>query len=72
MNTAPVIDTIAHSTRPQEEFIAVLRHYAIVTLVDIRSMPRSRHNPRFNREELEQAFARVTGDQVTYPPEAVA
>ncbi len=56
VHTGPVIDTIGHSTRPQEEFIAVLRHYGIVTLVDIRSMPRSRHNPQFNREELEQAL----------------
>jgi len=53
VNTDPVIYTIGHSTRPQEEFIAVLRHYGIITLVDIRSMPRSRHNPQFNREELE-------------------
>jgi uncharacterized protein (DUF488 family) len=56
VNTDPVIYTIGHSTRAQEEFIAVLRHYAIVTLVDIRSMPRSRHNPQFNRGELEQAL----------------
>lgn len=34
----------------------MLRHYSIVTLVDIRHMPRSRHNPQFNHEELEQAL----------------
>jgi len=56
VNTSPVIYTIGHSTRPQGEFIDLLRHYGIITLVDIRSMPRSRHNPQFNREELEQAL----------------
>jgi len=56
LDTVPVIYTIGHSTRPQGEFIALLRHYGIVTLVDIRVMPRSRHNPQFNREELEQAL----------------
>jgi uncharacterized protein (DUF488 family) len=52
----PAIYTIGHSTRPQEEFIALLRRYGIVTLVDIRAMPRSRHNPQFNREELERVL----------------
>ncbi len=56
MNTFPDIYTIGHSTRPQEEFIDLLRHYGIVTLVDIRVIPRSRHNPQFNREELEHAL----------------
>lgn len=52
LDTAPVIYTIGHSTRPQGEFIALLRHYGVVTLIDIRLLPRSRHNPQFNREEL--------------------
>ena len=56
MNTVPDIYTVGHSTRPQEEFIALLRHYGIVTLVDIRVIPRSRHNPQFNREKLEHAL----------------
>ena len=33
-----------------------MRHYGIVALVDIRVIPRSRHNPQFNREELERAL----------------
>jgi uncharacterized protein (DUF488 family) len=50
------IYTIGHSTRPWEVFIELLRHYGIVTLVDIRAMPRSRHNPQFNRAELERVL----------------
>jgi uncharacterized protein (DUF488 family) len=57
MNTMPAIYTIGHSTRPQEEFIELLHHYGIVALIDIRVIPRSRHNPQFNREELAQALS---------------
>lgn len=46
------ISTIGHSTRPIEEFIAILRAYGIRTLIDVRTVPRSRHNPQFNREKL--------------------
>jgi uncharacterized protein (DUF488 family) len=56
LNAGPAIYTIGHSTRPRAEFIDLLRHYGIVTLVDIRVMPRSRHNPQFNREELERVL----------------
>lgn len=56
MNTVLAIYTIGHSTRPWEEFIDVLHHYGIVTLIDIRALPRSRRNPQFNREALEQAL----------------
>jgi uncharacterized protein (DUF488 family) len=48
--------TIGHSTRSQADFIALLRHYGVATLVDVRTMPRSRHNPQFNLEELAMAL----------------
>ena len=38
--------TIGHSTRPMTEFIDMLIAYGITTLVDVRTVPRSRHNPR--------------------------
>jgi hypothetical protein len=44
--------TIGHSTRPLDRFIAALRENGIERLIDIRTIPRSRHNPQFNREEL--------------------
>jgi uncharacterized protein (DUF488 family) len=51
--------TIGHSTRPLSEFTAILRGHGVETLADVRSVPRSRHNPQFNRdtlpEELEAA-----------------
>ena len=44
--------TIGHSTHPIERFIALLRQHGVERLVDIRTIPRSRHNPQFNSEAL--------------------
>jgi uncharacterized protein (DUF488 family) len=44
--------TIGHSTRSVEEFLEILKHYHITELVDIRTIPKSRHNPQFNGDEL--------------------
>src|SRR5256885_1561901 len=41
------IYTIGHSTRPLDEFIALLRAHGIAQLVDIRSIPASRRHPHF-------------------------
>ncbi|HEX5504882.1 MAG TPA: DUF488 domain-containing protein [Thermomicrobiales bacterium] len=35
---------------------ALLRHYGVATLVDVRTIPRSHHNPQFNLEELARAL----------------
>jgi uncharacterized protein (DUF488 family) len=48
----PAIFTIGHSTHPIDEFIRVLNVYGLRQLVDVRTIPRSRHNPQFNREDL--------------------
>jgi len=53
---APVIFTIGHSTRKLEELIAVLKHYRIECVVDIRHFPVSRHNPQFNKDQLAAAL----------------
>lgn len=50
------IFTIGHSTHPIEEFISILKAYDIKTLADIRTIPRSRHNPQFSQEYLAQAL----------------
>jgi uncharacterized protein (DUF488 family) len=44
--------TIGHSTRPLPEFIEMLQAHGVERVVDVRSIPRSRHNPQFNRETL--------------------
>jgi len=44
--------TVGHSTLPIERFIALLAAYGIESLMDIRTVPRSRHNPQFNGDAL--------------------
>lgn len=57
MPTSPKkIYTVGHSTRKQEELIELLKHYGVETLVDIRRIPFSRHNPQFNRETVMKAM----------------
>ena len=46
------IFTVGHSTLPLEEFIGMLKVYGIARLADIRTVPRSRHNPQFNGDTL--------------------
>jgi uncharacterized protein (DUF488 family) len=46
------IFTIGHSTRTLEELIELLRAHGVQRVIDIRTIPRSRHNPQYNRETL--------------------
>ena len=50
--TELAVYTIGHSTRTLHEFVAILNSYNITLLVDVRTVPRSRHNPQFNKETL--------------------
>ena len=49
--------TIGHSTRSIEEFVGLLRSVGVRFLVDVRTVPRSRRNPQFNREVLPATLA---------------
>ena len=48
----PVVMTIGHSNRTLEEFLQLLRAHGVERVVDVRTVPRSRHNPQFNRATL--------------------
>jgi uncharacterized protein (DUF488 family) len=50
------IFTLGHSTLPIGSFITVLQAYGIERLVDIRTIPRSRHNPQFNGTALAESL----------------
>lgn len=50
--------TIGHSTRTIEEFIRILQSYEIETIVDVRTIAASRHNPQYNEEELCKSLSR--------------
>jgi uncharacterized protein (DUF488 family) len=51
------IFTVGHSTRSLEDLIAMLKAHAIRRVIDVRTVPRSRKNPQFNRETLPAALA---------------
>lgn len=48
--------TVGHSTRSVTDFISLLRGHGIRQLVDVRSIPRSRHNPQFGQDQLRHSL----------------
>jgi uncharacterized protein (DUF488 family) len=53
----PPFFTIGHSNRSLDEFVSLLREADIAFVVDIRTVPRSRTNPQFNKDALPAALA---------------
>jgi uncharacterized protein (DUF488 family) len=44
--------TVGHSTRPLQDFFEMLRAHGVRRIVDVRTIPRSRRNPQFNKDAL--------------------
>ncbi|WP_033373296.1 DUF488 family protein [Glaciibacter superstes] len=57
------IFTIGHSTHPVDEFIGMLEAHGVKRLIDVRTIPKSRHNPQFNEDAL---AASVRKHRITY------
>ena len=55
----PVILTVGHSNRSLPDFITLLQAHGVTQLVDVRTVPRSRHNPQFNQDTLPVALQAV-------------
>lgn len=51
--------TIGHSTRTIEQFLALLKAHGIEKVVDIRTIPKSRHNPQFNAGNLREILSKA-------------
>ncbi len=51
-----VVFTIGHSTRLLNDFIDLLKTHGVEMIVDVRTIPRSRHNPQFNFEALPESL----------------
>jgi uncharacterized protein (DUF488 family) len=49
--------TIGHSTRALGEFVALLEAAEVTLVADVRTVPRSRTNPQYNRDTLPEALA---------------
>jgi uncharacterized protein (DUF488 family) len=50
------LHTIGHSNHPIGKFILLLNDHGIGRLVDVRTTPYSRHNPQFNKENLQHVL----------------
>ena len=61
----PTVLTIGHSTRAIEEFSRLLKAHGVTRVVDVRTVPRSRRNPQFNRDKL-PASLKVAGIAYTH------
>jgi uncharacterized protein (DUF488 family) len=61
------IFTIGHSTRPIVEFINILKALDIRLVADVRTIPRSRHNPQFNSDVFAKSLKDVGLDYVHMP-----
>ena len=57
--SALTIYTVGHSTRSLDELVGLLQAWHVQTLVDVRTVPRSRTNPQFNADVLPDALAGV-------------
>lgn len=57
--TSGTLYTIGHSTRTTRELVELLRAHRVEQVVDVRTIPKSRHNPQFNRPALSRALHAV-------------
>lgn len=55
----PLVMTIGHSTHSLEEFIHLLQAHAATSVVDVRTIPRSRLNPQFNKASLPRSLRKA-------------
>lgn len=63
----PLICTIGHSTHPFDEFVGLLKTNEVTHVLDVRTVPRSRQNPQFNKEVL-PGFLQTAGIKYTHLP----
>lgn len=59
VESSPIVLTIGHSTRSLDEFIRLLQAHGVSCVVDVRTVPRSRHNPQFNKASLPRALEKA-------------
>lgn len=50
------IFTVGHSTHKFEDFVSILKQHGIDAIADVRSVPYSRWQPQFNRENLAETL----------------
>jgi uncharacterized protein (DUF488 family) len=55
----PLVMTIGHSTHTLDEFIGLLQAHGATCVADVRTVPRSRHNPQFNKTSLPRSLKKA-------------
>jgi len=65
--SSPVVLTIGHSMRTLDEFIALLQAHGVSCVADVRTVPRSRHNPQFNKTSLPRSLKKAELGYVHLP-----
>ena len=63
----PIVLTIGHSTRTLEAFIVLLQAHGATRVVDVRTVPRSRHNPQFDKASLPSSLKKAGLSYVHLP-----
>lgn len=51
-----LVCTVGHSTRSADEFVALLQRFSVKHVADVRTVPRSAHNPQFSAERLAETL----------------
>ena len=59
--------TIGHSTRPIDDFLALLQKNGVQRLVDVRLFPGSRRHPQFGQDQLRQSLDAAGIDYIHEP-----
>lgn len=59
LDQSPIVLTVGHSTRTVNEFISLLLAHGVKQLIDVRTIPRSRHNPQFNLNRLPRSLQKA-------------
>ena len=64
---SPLVMTIGHSTHTLDEFIGLLQAHGATCVADVRTVPRSRHNPQFNKISLPRSLKKAGLSYVHLP-----
>ena len=57
--TPALVLTVGHSTHSIEEFVQLLQAHGVTRIADVRTIPRSRHNPQFNADSLPKSLKKA-------------
>jgi uncharacterized protein (DUF488 family) len=66
--TAHELLTLGHGTATADDLARLIRDAAIDSIVDVRSVPKSRRHPQFWREEMERWVPETSGSAYRWEP----